>query len=60
MEALICILTLGFDCGIVDDNRHHFEPVHQERPAAAVPEPTAALLFGVGLVTAAIATRRKP
>ena len=56
MESLICILTFGFDCGWVDDNRHHMnmnppaiEIPHE--PSAPVPEPGAGMLFGAGLLT---------
>lgn len=54
MTALLCILTLGFECGWVDDNHHHESPATISAP---VPEPTAALLFGAGIGIAAITTR---
>lgn len=55
MATLLCILTLGIDCPSSGGGER--PPVF--RPAPAVPEPGAALLFATGLGVAAIATRRR-
>jgi len=34
------------------------EPIEAERPGAPVPEPSAALIFGLGLLVAGVASRR--
>jgi len=60
--ALLCMITFGFECPAVDDNRHSpmqvLAPPPIEEPVGAVPEPGAAILFGSGLAVVAWRTRK--
>lgn len=58
---ILCILTLGIKCGGAFNNTDNDWNAREHPPivgAAPVPEPGAALLFGVGLATAGVVARR--
>jgi hypothetical protein len=66
MIAMMAALTLGFAGqaqallgDVIDKVDDILDPYENEQPGAAVPEPSSALVFGAGLLTAAAVRRSR-